>query len=375
MTPVDFQRRHCAACDRTLTDFTAMTDVEIGRHLRRNPGKLCGRFNISQLNRKLALNGRRRYGGLRAAAAAAGLLLTAPVTAQEVIPLKTELNLHVERLTTEVDVVKNVQLGSRQDTTIIKGVITDPSGETLIGASVLIKGTTIGTTTDIDGNFSLPVSTNSSISLLVQYTGFRNTEHQITNGELLRAALLNDSLELDEIICEESAVGYVSVNKYISLHDLVAPVRRYVIWPVRKAVRNISDWRRGRFDRREARQLCRAERQAGRVDKVQDLPMLPETQASVTTLAKEVAPETLNFKASPNPFNDHLRVAFSLDEGGAYRLELYDVSGKKLGYWEGVGEAGPQEKVLEQELNGLPAGMYFLELTTKTSASVLTLVR
>jgi len=54
----------------------------------------------------------------------------------------------------------------------INGVVTDKSGEALIGASVLLVGTTNGTVTDIDGRFSLEVDSDA-IRLRVDYTGGR----------------------------------------------------------------------------------------------------------------------------------------------------------------------------------------------------------
>jgi hypothetical protein len=167
----------------------------------------------------------------------------------------------------------------------------------------------------------------------------------------------------------------VIIRRSLAHRIFVAPVNRYVVWPAKQAVRAIEDWRAGRFDRREARQLRRAERQVVRTVELNNRHLAPAEQLPVTAPPKEVAPATLRFKASPNPFNDYLRITFSLVERSDYRLAFYSASGQLLANWKGVGEAGPQEQLLEQQLSGLPAGMYFLELTTASAASVLTLVR
>ena len=52
-----------------------------------------------------------------------------------------------------------------QSTREVKGVVKDPTGETVIGASVLEKGTTNGTITDFDGNFVLTVSENAVVQI------------------------------------------------------------------------------------------------------------------------------------------------------------------------------------------------------------------
>src|SRR6186713_1444917 len=53
----------------------------------------------------------------------------------------------------------------------ITGTITDEKGEGLVGATIVIKGTTTGTTTDVDGNFSLEVPDNTTV-LVISYAGY-----------------------------------------------------------------------------------------------------------------------------------------------------------------------------------------------------------
>ena len=57
----------------------------------------------------------------------------------------------------------------------ISGTITDSSGEPLIGASVLVEGTTTGTVTDLDGTFELNLPASAE-KLIVTYTGFQTQE-------------------------------------------------------------------------------------------------------------------------------------------------------------------------------------------------------
>lgn len=100
---------------------------------------------------------------------------------------------------------------------------------------------------------------------------------------------------------------------------------------------------------------------------------MPRQQPTETS--KLVPAEQLGFKASPNPFNDLVRVAFVLPERQAYRLQLISATGQTIGEWKQTGEKGRQEIVLDHQLAGLPAGTYLLELSTKTTAAVLLLVR
>ena len=65
----------------------------------------------------------------------------------------------------------------------VQGTVTDENGETMIGVSVLVKGTTTGAITDLDGNFSLSVSSGST--LVFSYIGYKTQEEKVT-GSILK---------------------------------------------------------------------------------------------------------------------------------------------------------------------------------------------
>lgn len=67
---------------------------------------------------------------------------------------------------------------TQQENKIIKGKVIDEKGETLIGVSILVKGTTIGTVTDFDGNFSLEVPQNGT--LVISYVGYKSQEIKVS---------------------------------------------------------------------------------------------------------------------------------------------------------------------------------------------------
>lgn len=85
----------------------------------------------------------------------------------------------------------------------VSGVVTDKAtGETLIGASILQKGTTNGTITNIDGEFSISVPGNAT--LVVSYVGYLNLEVEVNNISQLKIQLSGNSKSLDEVV----VVGY-----------------------------------------------------------------------------------------------------------------------------------------------------------------------
>lgn len=81
----------------------------------------------------------------------------------------------------------------------VSGSVISTEGESLIGASVLIKGTSLGTATDIDGNFTLEVPPGSN-TLVVSYTGFNTKEFDITGQTSVSFALEPSTSLLDEVV-------------------------------------------------------------------------------------------------------------------------------------------------------------------------------
>lgn len=94
-----------------------------------------------------------------------------------------------------------------QQSSACKGVVKDTSGEPIIGASVLVKGTTTGSVTDIDGNFSIP-GVSAGATLVISYIGY-NTQELKWNGTPLSVTLQDDSQTLNEVV----VVGYGTQKK------------------------------------------------------------------------------------------------------------------------------------------------------------------
>ena len=87
----------------------------------------------------------------------------------------------------------------------INGIVKDTSGEPIIGANVIVKGTTNGTITDLDGNFQL--SADPDVTIVVSYVGFQTQE--LPAQPIMNIVLKEDSELLDEVV----VIGYGSVKK------------------------------------------------------------------------------------------------------------------------------------------------------------------
>lgn len=99
----------------------------------------------------------------------------------------------------------------------ISGNVSDANGESIIGASVIVKGTMNGTITDIKGNFSLNAEVKGM--LVVSYIGYKTLETAISNGPM-KIVLKEDSEVLDEVV----VVGY-GVQKKASLTSAISQIK------------------------------------------------------------------------------------------------------------------------------------------------------
>ena len=102
-----------------------------------------------------------------------------------------------------VDEVMVVQQGKK-----VTGMVVDGAGEPVIGANVVVKGTTNGTITDFDGNYSLEGVSANDI-LVVSYIGYLSQEIPVENQSSIKVTLKEDTQTLDEVV----VVGYGTMRK------------------------------------------------------------------------------------------------------------------------------------------------------------------
>ena len=105
------------------------------------------------------------------------------------------------------DLAQNTAIDGIQQSKVVTGTVVDPTGMPVIGANIMVKGTTNGTITDMDGNFSLEADKDAI--LVVSYIGFANQEIKVGNQSKLSIALKEDAEALDELV----VVGYGTNTK------------------------------------------------------------------------------------------------------------------------------------------------------------------
>lgn len=102
--------------------------------------------------------------------------------------------------------VKEVAVVQQKST--ISGVVLDETGEPVIGANVLVKGTTDGATTDLDGRFTIQTS-NASPTIAVSFVGYVRQELKVTAGKSVKVTLVLDSNLMEEVV----VTGYGTFKK------------------------------------------------------------------------------------------------------------------------------------------------------------------
>ncbi|MDR1683025.1 MAG: SusC/RagA family TonB-linked outer membrane protein, partial [Candidatus Symbiothrix sp.] len=132
---------------------------------------------------------------------------------------KTMLFLIVAAITFPFGFVSNVQAGTSQNSLTLTGTVGDSAGEAIIGASVILKGTSVGTVTNLDGRFELKTDEKNP-ELQISYVGFKTVTVKANGNTPLNIVLEEDSKMIDEVV----VVGY-GTQKRTTMSSAVAQVK------------------------------------------------------------------------------------------------------------------------------------------------------
>ena len=106
------------------------------------------------------------------------------------------------------DGVSNTMVQVVTQTKTVKGTIIDESGEPLIGVSIVVKGTSTGTITDFNGNFSIDLPAGRK-ELVISYIGYKEQTVTVTGNGPVNVKMVSDTQALDEVV----VIGYGAVKK------------------------------------------------------------------------------------------------------------------------------------------------------------------
>lgn len=194
----------CDSCQKEVIDFTHMSADQIVMYFQNNSTqKTCGRFKSEQLKTydspaikrsKLSF-----FGGFGLAIIA--LFSIGKSQAQDIDNTTNILT----------DTPSKIQDITQEKQFVVTGTVND-NGVPLPGANVVLEGTTIGTTTDFDGNFEFPEKLKKGDVLVVSYIGFNSKRIQVQNKNSAQDITMQVNLKVDSCVL----LGAVAVKKVFS---------------------------------------------------------------------------------------------------------------------------------------------------------------
>lgn len=208
--------RLCAACQETVTDFTAMPDQEFISYMQRAGSVPCGRVTERQLRLPIPEPGYRLpLTGVRKIAAALVLLaagLPSRSTAQQAA---------IEQHTAPAKDSPGQRTSSVP--AVIRGTVTYENGAPAIGATISIAGTDLGTVCDVDGQFILDRPGNEALTLLVKGLGYLNQTINVPAGTSQTTSLV---IKLDSSLEEAVTQGIIVYKRPTLWQRLTCPFRK-----------------------------------------------------------------------------------------------------------------------------------------------------
>ncbi|NII28239.1 T9SS type A sorting domain-containing protein [Pseudoflavitalea sp. X16] len=341
MTPNE-QGRHCMACQKTVVDFTLMSDQEILDHISRASSAVCGRFNNDQLNKtyvekKIKPSFTFRYAWNMITAA---FLLTAgAATAQSKTPVKRHVVANKKKLIPlKPPLVVGTVAVVVPDRTISGVVREDSTGNPVSFASVRIKGAETGVSANEAGRFELTTAGDrNKVTLVVSAVGYTTREYEVeVYGSKAPEIYLTpeaDELKPVEVICYGRTIGKVSVappvqkdNAVFSLEGKVGElvvIRKDSV--VEKVQRQVKEW---------------------------------------LLIKKDV-------RIYPNPVvpGSSINISMNLKGTGEYKLELMDASGKLV--WVQAIQVAQKSQVANMPTqSSWSRGVYWMRLSNATDKKV-----
>ena len=204
------QGAFCNACQKNVIDFTSMSDQEIMRFFKTHPAQTCGRFRAGQLHTYTA----------------SSQPVSAPRRQLLYVSFLSALTFFVSKqghtqARSEKEINKVVQFQDHTEKNIsdnpgriVKGTVIDEHRKPLPGVSIYLKGTSVGVSTNLNGQFTFPEKLKAGDVLVFVYIGYETQEYVVPKSASSELENLSMVLQLEEVLL----MGEVAVN-----HVYVAP--------------------------------------------------------------------------------------------------------------------------------------------------------
>jgi hypothetical protein len=287
MTPQE-QGRFCGSCQKTVVDFSVMTDKEVLEYFSKANQHVCGRFSNDQLDRELkVVEKKKRLSWVYVWNVLLASLLMTKTYAQgkpvKKLPVKTEV---WDQRT--MGIVATPEPKQREEAVMpvtLKGKVIDAqTKQPIAGASIMVKDADRGAMADTLGNFELTVARKKAFTLEISAVGYTTHLQMVdfsTNWQNVQVQLqpVYSSLQ------EATVIGYGTTKGRVMVGGVTSC---YKVTRTEKIKRNINDW-------------------------------------TPTGLKKDV-------KIYPNPVvrGNAVQVKLVLPQTGSYKLELLNTAGQVM---------------------------------------------
>jgi hypothetical protein len=348
--------KFCGACQKTVMDFTRMSDRQLAEFFKKPAGNVCGRFYDDQLNREIDLSvPRKRIPWIKYffQFSLPAFLFSFKATAQGKVKVKQE-SQHIMTLGFIATRLVDMQTS---DTKLVSGMIVDERGEPIPQATIIVKDTQMGTMTDSAGKFSLKIPGIRKPVLIVQAIGFESKEVQAANGNAMKIVL--NAMWMGEVVITRRKPA--KKNKRTANKEMPVETEHPVVPPPPLPIKE-SDY-----------DLAKA--LSGRVVcLVVTETKAPDTLASKPTpLIKKIMDTAFQkFAVYPNPVprNSMVRIDMQNLEPGAYTVSIIDMGGVVVQTEDLRMEERSQ--LINLRLNKLSAGTYLVHLFNRRTAASYT---
>lgn len=187
-------------------------------------------------------------------------------------------------------------------TTVSGRIVSAEDGDPLIGASVMVKGTRLGTVTDIDGNYSITLPQGSR-QLTFSYIGYQSQTRTATPGSTLNIRMKEDQAMLEEV----AVVGYGKRGRRSGANAAVLKAKEVVVAESDMAIEE-------EMDESEVIAVSQQQAQFGFEFDIKQLLTLPDGGKTTTTeLARHQLPATYEYQGIPKIDKESFLVADATD--------------------------------------------------------------
>ena len=220
--------RHCLSCQKTVMDFTQMTDAEILSFFQQKPTGVCGRFRQEQLKPKLTtetkhLSRWKMY----------LLAISATLAMKTLLAETTKAQTPVEQREPKISPLRVGTVAYVHDEerfTVAGKVIDAETKEPIPGVSIAIKGTTQGITTNRNGEFQLALLKKEDI-LVISFFGFLTQEYKALSEQSLFVEMKPDIIALSSMVV--LGYGEVYTNKPLPINTKKLPLHKRLFYRVK----------------------------------------------------------------------------------------------------------------------------------------------